>query len=71
MSLQSRILYLRGLAVPLTLSLLLALTLAGVVVNERATADLVLPWVKSGEYMTDAYRETAAWIDEHSVTPWV
>jgi hypothetical protein len=45
--------------------LALVLTLAGAVMTERAASSLVLPSVKSGAYMTDAYRETARWIDKH------
>ena len=48
-----------------TVGLALVLTLAGVVMTERAASSLVLPWVKDGAYMTDAYRETARWIDKH------
>ena len=43
----------------------LAAALMHVVKTERAAARLVLPAVKEGAYLTDAYRQTAAWIEEH------
>lgn len=55
----------RRLLARLAIGVALAVSLMHIAKTERAASRLVLPAVKEGAYLTDAYRKTADWIDTH------